>query len=152
MVGKLGGATIGCMWLQRIGIPLGVVALLLAGYAAWGWPGVALVGGGVLLWLLLHFTRVMHVLKRAADRPIGYVDSAVMLQAKLKPGLTLLEVLALTRALGEPLHAGDTQPERYRWRDPSDATVTCEFLHGRLQRWDFRRPEAGTDGAPAPAP
>lgn len=140
------------MWARRIGIPLGMVVLLLVGYAAWGWPGVALVAGGVLLWLLLHFTRVMHVLKRAADRPIGYVDSAVMLQAKLRPGLSLLDVVALTRALGEPLHMDQTPLERYRWRDPSQAEVSCEFLHGRLQRWDFRRPEMPADGASAPAP
>ena len=37
-----------------------------------------------LVWVLLHFTRMMTILKRAANRPIGYVDSAVMLNAKLK--------------------------------------------------------------------
>jgi hypothetical protein len=138
--------------LQRILIPLAVAALLLGGWRAWGWAGVALVGGGVLLWLLLHFTRLMHVLRRAADSPLGYVGSAVMLQAKLRPGMTLLQVVAFTRALGEQLSAPGEQPERYRWRDPSDASVSCEFLHGRLQRWEFRRPDPGADGAGPPAP
>lgn len=131
---------------------LGAAVLVAAGYRAWGWPGVALVAGGVLLWLLLHFTQLMHVLKRAADSPLGYVGSAVMLQAKLRPGMTLLQVVALTRALGEQLGQSEAQPERYRWRDPSGASVTCEFVHGRLQRWDFRRPEPEPAAAEAPAP
>ena len=39
-----------------------------------------------MMWLLLHYTRLITILKKAADRPIGAVGSAVMLNAKLKPG------------------------------------------------------------------
>lgn len=130
------------MRFQNILIPIASVLLVMAGYRAWGWAGVALAAGGLMLWLLLHFTRLMHVLKRAADSPLGYVGSAVMLQVKLKPGLTLMHVVALTRALGEPLSPPDSQPEIFRWTDPSDSSVTCEFLKGKLVRWELRRPEA----------
>jgi hypothetical protein len=57
-------------------------------YRAYGWPGIAIAVTGIVMWMLLHFTRMMKVLKRAGNRPIGFVDSAVMLNAKLRPGLT----------------------------------------------------------------
>jgi hypothetical protein len=49
---------------------------------------------------LLHFTRMLKVLERAANRPIGHVDSGVMLNAKLKAVVNLMHVIALTRSLG----------------------------------------------------
>ena len=139
------------MQLKKILVPVGGVLLLVAAYRAYGWPGVALVAGGLVMWLLLHFNRMLHVLKRAARSPVGYVGSAVMLQARLKPGLPLLHVVALTRSLGEQLSAPEAQPEQYRWTDPSEASVTCEFVQGKLVRWDFRRPAAADAPAGAPA-
>ena len=103
-------------WRKIVG-PIGVVVLLVGAWRAWGWPGVALVGGGLLMWLLLHFTRMMKVLERARDRPVGYCGSAVMLNAKLRPGVNLLHVIAMTRALGEQLGEKDAQPEIWRWTD-----------------------------------
>ena len=135
------------MRIQNILIPIASVLLVMAGYRAWGWAGVALAAGALMLWLLLHFTRLMHVLKRAADSPLGYVGSAVMLQVKLKSGMTLMHVVALTRALGEQISQPDSQPEIFRWTDPSDSSVTCEFLQGKLVRWELRRPEAAEEGA-----
>ncbi len=134
------------MRLQNILIPLGAIVLVVAGYQGWGWPGVALAVGALTFWLMLHFTRLMHVLKRAANSPIGFVGSAVMLQAKLKPGMTLMHVIAMTRALGEQLSPPDTQPEQYRWTDASQASVTCDFAHGKLLRWSFQRPETADPG------
>jgi hypothetical protein len=135
------------MQVKKILAPIGAVLLMLVAYRAYGWSGVALAAGGLVMWLLLHFNRMLMVFKRAANSPVGYVGSTVMLQAKLKPGMPLLHVVALTRSLGEQLSAPATQPEQFRWTDPSEATVTCEFLHGKLVRWDFRRPAA--DEAPA---
>jgi hypothetical protein len=42
------------------------------------WYGVAAVVNVVVFWLLLRFNRMMQVLRRTSDRPIGYVASAVM--------------------------------------------------------------------------
>ncbi len=88
------------MNMRNIVIPLGLAALIYVAYDSLGWQGVAAVGGGILMWLLLHFTRLMTVMRRAAERPIGYVGSAVMLNAKLKPKVNLMHVVAMTRSLG----------------------------------------------------
>lgn len=118
-------------------------ALLVAfSYQAYGWGGVALVTGGIVMWMLLHVNRTMQVLRRAASRPIGYVDSAVMLNAHLKRGMTLLHVVAMTRALGERHSAENAQPEIYRWTDPGGSRVQGEFAGGKLVGWELWRPPA----------
>ena len=126
--------------LNRYLLPLAVLAALVLAYREWGWPGLALALGALVMWVLLHFTRLMHILKRAANRPIGYVDSAVMLNAKLRAGVPLMHVIALTRSLGELLTPKDTQPERFRWTDGSQSHVTCEFVGGKLVGWTLYRP------------
>lgn len=136
---------------QRILIPVAGAALVAAAWRAYGWPGVAVVAGGMVMWMLLHFTRLMHVLKRAAERPLGYVDSAVMLNAKLRPGVTLLYVVAMTRALGEQLSPKDENPEVFRWTDGSQSHVTCEFVGGKLAKWSLVRPPAEPEVPAAPA-
>jgi hypothetical protein len=88
-------------------------------------------------------------MQRAAQRPKGYVDSAVMLNAKLRAGMTLLHVVAMTRALGQPLGEPDAPTEMYGWTDGSLSSVHCEFRGGRLKNWSLQRPNDGVaDGAP----
>jgi hypothetical protein len=130
------------MNLRNIFVPAGVIGLVLVGYASAGWPGVAAVVGGLVMWALLHFTRLMNVMKKAANRPMGYVGSAVMLNARLKPGVNLMHVMAMTQSLGERLSAENAQPEVYRWTDGTQSHVTCEFANGRLQKWTLERPQA----------
>ncbi|SDN63347.1 glycerate kinase [Polaromonas sp. JS666] len=137
------------MNFQKIIVPVAGVAAVVLGYRFYGWAGVAAVAGGLVMWVLLHFTRMMQVLKRAANRPIGYVDSAVMLNAKLKPGMTMLHVVAMTRALGERLSPKDEQPEIFRWADAGESHVTCTFVGGKLAHHELFRP--AQDAAP-PAP
>ena len=88
------------MNLQKIFVPVVCLLLLGGAWRSYGWQGVALVGGGLMMWVLLHYTRLLTILKRAADRPIGFVASAVMLNAKLRKGMTLMHVIAMTRSLG----------------------------------------------------
>lgn len=135
------------MTLQQILMPLLGVVLVAAAWHLYGWGGVAIAAGGIVMWLLLHFTRVTHVLSRASRRPVGHVASAVMLNAKLKPGVNLLHVLALTGALGERLSAANEQPEIYRWTDGGASSVTCEFAKGRLVKWTLARPPAQANSA-----
>ncbi|MEY5100543.1 MAG: hypothetical protein RJA36_3262 [Pseudomonadota bacterium] len=118
----------------------GLAGLLALAYRQFGWQGVALASGGLLMWLLLHFNRLMHVMRRASNRPVGHVASAVMLNAKLQAGRPLLHVIAQTRSLGERLSAEGAQPEIYRWRDESGSSVTCEFQGGKLVSWQLERP------------
>jgi hypothetical protein len=138
------------MNFQRILVPILGVVLVVGAWSAYGWAGVALVSGGILMWVLLHFNRMMTALKRAADRPIGHVDSAVMLNAKLKPGVPLLHVVSMTRSLGELLSPKDEQPEIYRWTDTTDSHVTCEFNGGKLMRWKLERPTPGEEASASP--
>ena len=99
---------------QRILIPLIGVAVAFVAWRNYGWSGVAFVVTGIVMWMLLHFTRMMKVLQRASQRPVGFCDSAVMLNARLRPGVNLLHVLALTRAVGELVSPKEQQPEVYR--------------------------------------
>lgn len=130
------------MNLRNILVPLGAVALIGLGFQAYGWAGVAAVAGGLVMWALLHFTRLVNVMKKAANRPMGYVGSAVMLNARLRPGVNLMHVVAMTQSLGEQLSAQDAQPEIYRWTDGTQSHVTCEFHHGKLAKWALVRPQA----------
>ena len=133
------------MKLQQIWIPLAALAGLAYGYHAFEWMGLFLVLGGLVMWALLHFTRLVKVLERAANRPIGHVDSAVMLNAKLKTGVNLMHVIALTRSLGELTSPKGEQPEVFRWRDNSASVVTCVMQDGRLQSWTLERPDGEPD-------
>ena len=144
------------MQFQKYLIPLGSVAMVVLAYRALGWSGVAMAVGALVMWLLLHFTRMLQVLKRAANRPIGYVGSAVMLNAKLQPGATLLHVIARTQSLGDLQSPKDAQPEIYRWTDGTQSFVTTEFQDGKLKNWTLERPiqaeetDCGPGAAPAP--
>lgn len=128
------------MNLQRVAVPLLIVGLLAFAGRQYGWPGIAAVAGGLVMWLLLHLTRLMTVMKRAADRPLGWVASAVMLNAKLRPGVNLVHVIALTRSLGERLSAEGEQPERFRWTDNGGSAVTVTLQGGKVQAWELHRP------------
>jgi hypothetical protein len=141
------------MNLQKLFLPVMGVVVVAAAYRAYGWPGVAMAASGIVMWMLLHFTRIMKVLQRASDRPVGFCDSAVMLNAKLRPGVNLLHVMAMTRAVGEQLGPKETQPEVYRWTDGSASSVTCEFVNGKLVKWElFRPPAADAEQGVPPAP
>ena len=146
------------LWM-RVVLPAAAALMVLLAYRAYGWGGVALAAGGLLFWMLLHFTRMMHVLKRAANRPIGHVDSAVMLHSRLRQGMNLLQVVGLTRSLGQRTSEEGQQPEVFRWTDNAASRVTCTFAAGRLQAWELWRPApeeasaTGPDqetGSPAP--
>ena len=123
-------------------LTLAGIAILTAGaWQAFGWPGIALAVGGIVMWVLLHFTRMVAILKKAGDRPIGHVNSAVMLNAKVKKGVTLMHVIAMTRSLGLLQTEKDTQPEVFTWTDTSQSVVTCTFVGGKLTEWALLRPE-----------
>ncbi|NDZ14051.1 glycerate kinase [Variovorax sp. WS11] len=131
----------------KVFVPLAGLLLLGLAYRAYSWPGVAFAGGAIVMFLLMHFNRTMQVLKRAADRPIGTVASAVMLNAKLKPKVTLLHVIAMTRALGEQRTPKDAQPEIYRWTDNGGSWVDATFVNGKLTEWTLVRPQAPDEDA-----
>ena len=139
------------MNVQKFLLPAAALALLVLAYRHYGGMGLAAAGGLLVMWLLMHFTRLMQILKRAARRPIGYVDSAVMLNAKLKPGMTLMHVIAMTRSLGELRSEKDAQPEVYRWKDNSESYVDATFAGGKLAGHQMVRPEPAAETGEPPA-
>ena len=136
------------MFSRIITLILVATAFVMA-YTYYKWSGVAIVASGLVTWALLHFSRMMQILKRAANRPIGYVDSAVMLNAKLQKGKTLMHVIAMTKALGELLSVKDVQPEVFRWTDGTQSHVTATFVGGKLQSWELFRPAEMPEEMPA---
>lgn len=119
-----------------VGWGLAFVALV-AGWLNYGWQGVVLVASVIVFWLLLQFSRALRAMKNAGSAPKGEVGSAVMLNAKLKPGMTLMQVIMLTRSLGERV---SETPETWAWRDAGDSRVTLVFEGGKLRHWQLTRP------------
>lgn len=116
------------------------IAAVVAGYWSYGWPGLALALTAIVFWLLLQFSRAMRVMRKAGSAPLGQVGSAVMLNAKLRAGMTMLEILPLTGSLGAVV--GDAADESFRWRDAGGASVRLLLKNGRLQSWQLEREDA----------
>ena len=127
------------MW----GWALALTALVVGGLQ-WGWQGVVLAITVIVFWLLLQFSRALRVMRQAAGAPVGHVDSAVMLHTKLRTGMRLIDIIPLTRSLGQagkPQGLQDTQAlEIFTWTDAAGVAVRVELRAGRLQRWELQRP------------
>lgn len=132
-------------------------AAVLLGWFQYGWQGLVMAISVVVFWLLLQFSRALRLMRQAGEAPLGRVASAVMLQSRLKPGLTMMQVVALTRSLGKkqalPVPAADPAvDEVWRWDDDGGAGVVLEFGAGRLRRWRMERPPEAPEPAAAPGP
>lgn len=133
------------------------LAALVAGYVGYGWPGVVLAITVIVFWLLLQFSRALRTLRQASGRPVGQVDNAVMLHARLRQGQTLAEVLRLTRSLGQAVHDSGAQPaptpltgvlETFAWQDAGGDTVQVELRNGRVTHWQLLRATGSGSAAP----
>jgi uncharacterized protein (DUF58 family) len=120
---------------------------IAAAYYSFGLKGVALGVTLIVFWLVLQLNRSIRVMKNATEKPIGHVGSAVMLNAKLKAGLSLLQVVAITKSLGKK--TGDN-PEAWAWTDEGDSTVTVLLNRGRVASWNLMRPPQPDDTPPQP--
>ena len=127
-------------------------AALAAGGVLYGWQGVVTAATLEVFWLLLQFNRAVRVMKNAGHAPIGRVPSAVMLNAKLRPGMTMLDIVGLTRSLGQ---GQDGNADTWVWSDDGGSAVTLRLdAAGRLLSWHLARPEttdlsSGTGAPPA---
>jgi hypothetical protein len=126
-----------------------LAALAVAvGWHQWGWQGVVLAVTVTVFWLLLQFNRAVRVMRQASGAPVGHVASAVMLHSRLREGMRLLEIIPLTRSLGQRLDdpaSADAALERFVWSDASGASVRVELSRGRLRAWTLERPSAEGD-------
>ncbi|HNT39028.1 MAG TPA: hypothetical protein PKO45_07890 [Rubrivivax sp.] len=129
----------------------GLVVLAVAlGYLRWGWQGVVLAVTMIVFWLLLQFGRALRALRDASARPPGTTDNAVMLHARLRPGMRLLRILPLAGSLGQKL-ADD--PETYVWSDAGGDRVRVQLRAGRTVAVELERAAAHTaDDAVGRAP
>lgn len=132
-----------------------VVAAVVLAVAAWhaqGWAGVAMVLSTLLFLGMLQFHRALGVLRKAARNPVGRVPSAVMLNARLKPGMSLTQLVQLCGSLGRRVDGDDAAPEqRLAWSDPGEAEVVVRLRRQKVVDWTFTRPpaaDAGTAGVP----
>lgn len=123
---------------KLFGVALALAALVMGGLL-FGWKGVILALSVIVFWLLMQFSRLLRVMKMAGSAPVGHVDSAVMLNSRLRAGLKLVDLIPLTRSLGEKIAK---EPETYRWTDPGGAAVELVMEGGLLARWTLIRPEA----------
>ena len=121
-----------------LGWALALIALV-AGWQGYGWPGIALAFSVIVFWLLIQFNRSVKVMRNAASAPIGHIDSAVMLNAKLSAGLPMIRVVTLTKSLGKRVVE---DPETWAWTDAAGSEVQIVFDNGRCKRWALIRPEA----------
>ncbi len=106
-----------------LGWALALMALAV-GWDGYGWPGVAMAVSVIVFWLILQFNRAVRVMKNANETPVGHVVSVVMLNAKLKVGMPMIQVVALTRSLGKKV--ADT-PETYLWTDAGGLELVVTF-------------------------
>jgi hypothetical protein len=119
-----------------LGWSLAAVALV-AGWFGYGWPGLALAGSVVAFWLILQFNRAVRVMKNASETPVGHVVSVVMLNSKLKTGMPMIQVVAMTRSLGKKVaHTAET----YLWTDAGGLELLVTFDNGRCKNWQLKRP------------
>lgn len=118
------------------------VALLMVGYSNRGWGGFMLVLGAIVFVVLLYLTRVMKVLKAASSAPKGRISSAVMINSRLKEGMSLLQVVQMTRSISEPQGDPNASQTCHRWTDPGGAWVDAIFVDGKLKQWQMGRPES----------
>ena len=120
-----------------IGWGLAAIATASA-WQGYGWQGLAFAATLIVFWLLLQFNRSIRAMKNAADAPVGYVDSAVMFHARLKRGMTMLDLVHQTKSLGRKL---SDVPESWAWSDESGATVTVVLQGARVDHWSLTREE-----------
>jgi hypothetical protein len=125
-----------------LGWALAAVALVV-GWRTYRWPGVALALTVVVFWLLLQFNRAIRVMKNAGSSPMGHVDSAVMLNARLRAGMPMIKVVTITRSLGRRVAEN---AETFIWTDGGGCDVVVTFDNGRTKSWLLNRPTHLGDG------
>jgi hypothetical protein len=117
-------------------------AAVLAGWWGWGWQGLVLAVTLIVFWMLLQFGRATRVLQNAARRPMGQIDSVVMMQARLEPGMQMPEVLAISGSLG--LQQGGR--DEWLWSDVGGNDIVVTFRRGIVIRWAIARVDDDSSG------
>jgi hypothetical protein len=129
---------------SKLGWLLAAVAFAAGGWY-YGWQGLVMAFSVTVFWLLLQFGRALRVMKNATEKPVGHVTSAVMFQTKLLRHMTMLQVVGLTKSLGQKVgdvsanDRANTGNDIWRWTDPAGDSVVLTFTKGKLTLWDLQR-------------
>lgn len=121
---------------------------VFVGWMQWGWQGVLMAVTVTVFWLLLQFNRAVRVMRQATGAPVGHVESAVMLHSRLRQGMRLMEIIPLTRSLGQRADdtaVADPALERFVWTDASGCSVSVELARGQVRSWTLQRPPSEGD-------
>ncbi len=118
--------------LRSLLLPALALALSYAAWRSYGAQGLLLAVLMLSFWLMLHFTQLMRLLRTVAVRPMGRVSSALALNARLKPGMAMVDVIRLTLSIGALRTPPDTEPEERQWADDTGQALVGRFEHGRL--------------------
>jgi hypothetical protein len=122
------------------------IALSYAAWRSYGLPGLLLAVLMLSFWLMLHFTKLMRLLRTVAARPMGRTRDAAALHARLKPGMAMVDVIRLTLSIGHLRTPPDTESEERLWADDTGQAVVCRFEHGRLVSFQLAPVSPPVDG------
>ncbi len=121
---------------------------LIVGTWMYGWRGLVLGVTVVVFWAVLQFKRATRVMQNVAQRPKGLVDSVVMTQSRLSPGMDLSEVLIVTGSLGVRVNGRD----EWSWHDAGGDQLVVVMRRGVVVRWEVARADAPETGPALPQP
>lgn len=128
--------------------PALALTLILAAWRSYGWQGVLLATLMLSFWVLLHFSKILRLLRTAATRPLGHCRDCRALARALKRGMPLYRVVQFTHALGLRQDSADAAVDRFVWHDPQDWQLEVVLWHGRVSEWTLLPPaEAVPDAA-----
>ncbi|MDZ4188916.1 MAG: glycerate kinase [Hydrogenophaga sp.] len=135
--------------LRALIFPALAAAIAYAAWRSYGAQGLLLAVLMIVFWVLLHFTKLMRLLRTAAERPLGHVQDAAGLHSQLKRGQAMTDVMRRTLSLGLRRSDEGQEPEVFEWQDEQGHRVICAFRHGRLEsfvlhRADPENPPSGT--------
>jgi hypothetical protein len=134
------------------------LAAVVVGWMQWGWQGVVMAITLISFWLLLQFNRALRVMRQAGGAPVGRVGSAVMVHARMRRGMRLMEIIPITRSLGQVTEPDPTAGpgigvrEAFTWQDDSGAELRVDLAGGRVVRWTLQRPDEQRPDEQQPAP
>jgi hypothetical protein len=132
---------------SKLGWLLAAVAFAAGGWYH-GWKGLVMAFTVTVFWLLLQFGRALRVMKNATEKPVGHVANAVMFQTKLLRHMTMLQVVGLTKSLGQKVSdsGADNQinvgNDIWRWADAAGDSVVLTFTKGKLTMWELQRAQS----------
>ena len=132
------------------------LALTLIAVATWqySWQGFIVAITFVVFWLLLQFSQTLRFMRGISINPMGHVQNTVMLQSKLRKGMTLLQIMKITQSMGSPLTHSCDHPDAsaadqaWLWEDAAGDAVGIYFNGDRCIHWELSRRAEAPNNSP----